>query len=79
MSLLRGVFPIACGKAATTERMIETVEAALEKSRFARRGDIVGIVAGTRTNSGSTNFMRMHVLGDLVDTPTPAKREEAHV
>ncbi len=79
MSLLRGVFPIACGKAATTERMIETVEDALEKSRFARRGDIVGIVAGTRTNSGSTNFMRMHVLGDLVETPAPQKREEAHV
>jgi pyruvate kinase len=80
MSLLRGVFPIACGKAATTERMIETVEAAVEKSHFARRGDIVGIVAGTRTNSGSTNFMRMHILGDLVDTPpAPLKREEAHV
>ncbi len=79
MSLLRGVFPIACGKAATTERMIETVEAAVEKSHFARRGDIVGIVAGTRTNSGSTNFMRMHILGDLVDTPAPVKREEAHV
>ena len=82
MSLLRGVFPIACGKAATTERMIETVEDALERSHFARRGDIVGIVAGTRTNTGSTNFMRMHVLGDLVDTPAtpaPAKREEAHV
>jgi pyruvate kinase len=67
MNLLRGVFPVACGKAATTERMIETVEDALERSHFALRGDIVGIVAGTRTNTGSTNFMRMHVLGDLVD------------
>ncbi|RRA48692.1 pyruvate kinase [Acidipila sp. EB88] len=78
MSLLRGVFPIACGKAATTERMIETVESALEASQFARRGDIVGIVAGTRTNSGSTNFMRMHVLGDLVETAPAAKKEETH-
>ncbi len=73
MSLLRGVFPLACGKAATTERMIETVERALEESRFARRGDIVGIVAGTRTHSGSTNFMRMHVLGDLVDEGSAGK------
>ncbi len=79
MSLLRGVFPLSCGKAATTERMIETVESALERSRFARRGDIVGIVAGTRTNSGSTNFMRMHVLGDLVEEPAKMKHEEAHV
>ncbi len=78
MSLLRGVFPLSCGKAATTERMIETVEDALERSHFARRGDIVGIVAGTRTNTGSTNFMRMHVLGDLVEEPAKVKREEVH-
>ena len=57
---------MACGKAATTERMIETVEEALERNHFARPGEIVGIVAGTRTNAGSTNFLRMHVLGDLV-------------
>ncbi len=66
MSLLRGVYPLECGKAATTERMIETVEEALERSHFARPGEIIGIVAGTRTNAGSTNFLRMHVLGDLV-------------
>ncbi|HEY0786144.1 MAG TPA: pyruvate kinase [Acidobacteriaceae bacterium] len=81
MNLLRGVFPMACGKAATTEHMIETVEQLLEQSRFAHRGDIVGIVAGTRTNSGSTNFMRLHVLGDLVEDP-PARTEQpsaAHV
>lgn len=78
MSLLRGVFPLACGKAATTERMIETVETALENSHFARRGDIVGIVAGTRTNTGSTNFMRMHVLGDLIETPAVAKQTAVH-
>ena len=66
MSLLRGVFPLACGKAATTERMIETVEEALERAHFARPGEIVGIVAGTRTSTGATNFLRMHVLGDRV-------------
>ena len=76
MSLLRGVFPLACGKAATTERMIETVEDALEQSHFARRGDIVGIVAGTRTLTGSTNFLRMHVLGDLVDSPGAPRAQE---
>lgn len=84
MNLLRGVFPMACGKAATTEHMIETVEQLLEQARFAHRGDIVGIVAGTRTNSGSTNFMRLHVLGDLVESqaPTSARAEisePAHV
>jgi pyruvate kinase len=67
MNLLRGVFPMACGKSATTEHMIETVEQLLEESKFAHRGDIVGIVAGTRTKTGATNFMRLHVLGDLVN------------
>ncbi len=73
MSLLRGVFPLACSKAATTERMIDTVEEALERNHFARPGEIVGIIAGTGTNSGSTNFMRMHVLGDLVDAAEPKR------
>ena len=67
MNLLRGVYPMACGKSATTEHMIETVEQLLEQSKFVRRGDIVGIVAGTRTRTGATNFMRLHVLGDLVN------------
>ncbi len=70
MNLLRGVYPMACGKAATTEHMIETVEQLLEESKFAHRGDIVGIVAGTRTRTGATNFMRLHVLGDLLDEET---------
>ena len=74
MNLLRGVYPMLCGKAATTERMVETVEELLERNKFAHRGDIVGIVAGTRTNSGSTNFMRLHVLGDLI-TDEPAQQK----
>ncbi len=75
MNLLRGVFPMACGKSATTERMVETVEQLLDESHFAHRGDIVGIVAGTQTRTGATNFMRLHVLGDLVNGD--AKKAEA--
>jgi pyruvate kinase len=77
MNLLRGVFPMVCGKSATTEHMIETVEQLLEASKFAHRGDIVGIVAGTRTRTGATNFMRLHVLGDLVNGD--AKASEVQV
>jgi pyruvate kinase len=57
--------------------MIETVEQLLEASKFAHRGDIVGIVAGTRTRTGATNFMRLHVLGDLVNGD--AKASEVQV
>jgi pyruvate kinase len=81
MNLLRGVFPMTCGKSATTEHMIETVEQLLEQSKFAHPGDIVGIVAGTRTRTGATNFMRLHVLGDLLNGEAQKSRtpEEASV
>jgi len=29
-----------------------------------RPREVIAIVAGTRTKSGSTNFMRLHVMGD---------------
>jgi pyruvate kinase len=37
---------------------------------------ILGIVAGTRTKSGSTNFLRLHVLGDTL-TEATSVREDA--
>ena len=79
MSLLRGVFPLLCPKMSSTEQMVTTVESLLEEHLFARPGDIVGIVAGTRTNTGSTNFLRLHVLGDLVDSPEQIKSVADHV
>ena len=36
---------------------------------------ILGIVAGTRTKSGSTNFLRLHVLGDTLSEPASAREE----
>ncbi|HKO11528.1 MAG TPA: hypothetical protein VJV22_06145, partial [Acidobacteriaceae bacterium] len=43
---------------------------------FVKPKEIMGIVAGTRTRSGSTNFLRLHVLGDHV-TEATAKHEDA--
>ena len=39
-------------------------EEILERQAGVERGQIVGIVAGTRTRSGATNFMRLHTIGD---------------
>jgi pyruvate kinase len=44
-------------------------EELLEQGGYARPQDILGIVAGTRTKSGSTNFLRLHVLGDRLTVP----------
>jgi pyruvate kinase len=78
MNLLWGVHPIMCTKAHTAEQMVDMAEQLLEENGFARPQDIVGIVAGTRTKSGSTNFLRLHVLGDklteAVKKETTAKK-----
>jgi pyruvate kinase len=64
MNLLWGVHPIGCARFTTTESMIETAEDILTNSGYVKPQEILGIVAGTRTLTGSTNFLRLHVLGD---------------
>jgi len=77
MCLLWGVHPIKCEKAHTTEEMVDMAERLLEKNGYAAPQDIIGIVAGTRTKSGSTNFLRLHILGDaLGDAPKEHIAEE---
>ncbi len=48
----------------------------LEKHGHVQQRQIVGIVAGTRTKSGATNFMRLHMVGDR-DTDPPAPKAKA--
>jgi pyruvate kinase len=43
--------------------MVSGAEYQLMKANVVSPGDVVGIVAGTRTTSGSTNFMRLHMIG----------------
>jgi pyruvate kinase len=33
------------------------------QSQAVQPGDVIAIVAGTSTTTGSTNFMRLHVVG----------------
>ncbi len=78
MSLLWGVHPVKCAKANTAEEMVDMAEKLLEDAGYAAPHDIIGIVAGTRTKSGSTNFLRLHVLGDAIsDAPHAHVGEEA--
>jgi pyruvate kinase len=75
-NLLWGVRPILCKKMNTTDLMVVTAEHMLEEQRYVLAGQIVGIVAGTRTKSGSTNFMRLHTVGDT-DVPDKVRRKAA--
>jgi pyruvate kinase len=75
MTLLWGVFPILCNKLYTAEQMVETAERLLEEGGYVQPRQILGIVAGTRTKSGSTNFLRLHVLGDSLTEATTARED----
>ena len=75
MVLLWGVQPILCNKLATAEQMVETAERLLEEGGHVQARQILGIVAGTRTKAGSTNFLRLHVLGDSLSEGASSREE----
>ncbi len=73
--LLWGTYPILCARFRDTDKLVGMAEEILEDHGHVQQRQIVGIVAGTRTKSGATNFMRLHMVGDR-DT-APAKRKKA--
>jgi len=62
--LLWGTYPILCERFRDTDKLVEMAEDILETQGHVHQRQIVGIVAGTRTKSGATNFMRLHMVGD---------------
>src|SRR5215469_12342253 len=64
LNLLWGTVPIRCPKVNTTEALVELAENLLEINGYVRSREVIAIVAGTRSKSGSTNFLRLHVMGE---------------
>ena len=62
--LLWGTYPILCERFQDTDKLVNMAEKVLEERGFVQKRQVVGIVAGTRTRSGATNFMRLHMVGD---------------
>jgi pyruvate kinase len=62
LNLYWGVHPVRCRQAHSAEQMVTMAEQALVRRGVLRPGDVLGVVAGTRQSSGSTNFMRLHVV-----------------
>src|SRR6266852_7915681 len=62
MNLLWGVHPVCWEQNLSVEGMVETAEQDLVRSGRLKPGDILGVVAGTQMSTGSTNFMRLHVV-----------------
>jgi pyruvate kinase len=64
LMLLWGTHPIQCDRFTDTDKLVNMAEDILEQGGFVRAKDVVGIVAGTATQTGATNFMRLHLIGD---------------
>ena len=62
--MLWGTYPILCERFMDTDKLVNMAEKILEKRGFVQARQVVGIVAGTQTRSGATNFMRLHMVGD---------------
>jgi pyruvate kinase len=64
LNLLWGVQPVFSKTNHETENMVAEAENLLVKRQAVQPGDVVAVVAGTSTTTGSTNFMRLVVVSD---------------
>jgi pyruvate kinase len=64
LSLLWGTTPIRCPKVNSTEALVEVADSLLVNGGYVKPREVIAIVAGTRTRSGSTNFLRLHAIGE---------------
>src|SRR5207302_624048 len=64
MKLYWGVQPVRCRQAHSAEQMVTMAEQDLVRRGLLKPGDVLGVVAGTRQASGSTNLMRLHIVTD---------------
>ena len=64
MNLYWGVHPVRCRQAHSAEQMVTMAEQDLVRRGLLKPKDVLGVVAGTRQASGSTNLMRLHVVTD---------------
>jgi pyruvate kinase len=62
--MLWGTYPILCERFRDTDKLVDMAEKMLQERGYVQDRQVVGIVAGTRTKSGATNFMRLHMVGD---------------
>ncbi len=62
LNLYWGVHPVCCRQARSAEQMVTMAEQDLVSRNVLKPKDVLGVVAGTRQASGSTNLMRLHVV-----------------
>jgi pyruvate kinase len=68
MNLYWGVRPVQREQARSAESMLSAAEQELLRRGAIRAGDVLGVIAGTRMASGSTNFFRLHTVTTAEET-----------
>jgi pyruvate kinase len=80
-NLFWGVHPVRCRQALSAEQMVTMAERELLRRGMLKAADVLGVVAGTQQSSGSTNFMRLHLVSAeeaAAASPSPGmKRQRA--
>jgi pyruvate kinase len=75
LNLMWGVHPILWPHTLTAEDMLFGAERILEERGVTRPGQVIGVISGTTGMSGSTNLMRLHVVGsDRTDLPNTRQK-----
>jgi pyruvate kinase len=75
-NLYWGVQPVKCDQALSIDHMVDMAEKELLGRGLLQSSDVLGVVAGTRQASGSTNFMRLHtVTTEEADAVPRSKRK----
>lgn len=67
LNLVWGVYPLLGNEAQTTDEMLESTISTALQSEMIKRGDLVIITAGVPVGeTGTTNIMKVHVIGEVV-------------
>ena len=78
MNLYWGVSPVQRAQAGSAEDMLSAAEQELLRQGWIKVGEVLGVVAGTQMASGSTNFMRLHVVTAEEAQKATTNRRKAH-
>jgi len=66
MALIWGVRPRGIPDVRKVDGLAAVAEKRLLEERLVRKGDVIGIVAGTPMGiRGTTNFMKFHIIGGM--------------
>jgi len=79
LNLYWGVHPVSCEHVRTAEDMVRSAEREFVQHGVASRGDVVSVISGTRGSSGSTNLMRLHIVGEEHQRTSERRRGRATV